>query len=74
MTADDAATRDRIVDLARERDELARRLAVVDGQLTYVGTASGRTAAVDTSSGERVWTATEGALNPPLVRKRAEAK
>ncbi len=41
--------------------------AVVQGDRTYVGTASGRTAAVDTSSGERVWTATEGALNPPLV-------
>ena len=41
--------------------------AVVLGDVTYVGTASGRTAAVDTSSGERIWTAVEGALNPPLV-------
>jgi outer membrane protein assembly factor BamB len=41
--------------------------AVVIGDRTFVGTASGRTAAVDTSSGERIWTAVEGALNPPLV-------
>lgn len=41
--------------------------AVVQGDRTFVGTASGRTAALDTSSGERIWTATEGALNPPLV-------
>jgi outer membrane protein assembly factor BamB len=41
--------------------------AVVIGETTFVGTASGRTAAIDTSSGERIWTAVEGALNPPLV-------
>jgi outer membrane protein assembly factor BamB len=41
--------------------------AVVQGGQTFVGTASGRTAALDTSSGERIWTASEGALNPPLV-------
>ncbi len=41
--------------------------AVVIGDRTFVGTASGRTAALDTSSGERIWTAVEGALNPPLV-------
>lgn len=41
--------------------------AVVLGETTYVGTASGRTAALDTSSGKRLWTAVEGALNPPLV-------
>ncbi len=41
--------------------------AVAMGERTYVGTASGRTAALDTSSGERVWTAVEGAMNPPLV-------
>lgn len=41
--------------------------AVIEGERTYVGTASGRTAALDTSSGDRIWTATEGALNPPLV-------
>ena len=41
--------------------------AVMIGETTFVGTASGRTAAIDTSSGERIWTAVEGALNPPLV-------
>jgi len=41
--------------------------AVILGDVTYVGTAAGRTAAIDTSSGERLWTAVEGALNPPLV-------
>ena len=41
--------------------------AVIEGDVTYVGTASGRTAAMDTSSGERLWTAVEGAMNPPLV-------
>lgn len=41
--------------------------AVAIGDVTYVGTASGRTAALDTSSGERIWTAVEGALNTPLV-------
>lgn len=41
--------------------------AVMIGEMTFVGTASGRTAAIDTSSGERIWTAVEGALNPPLV-------
>ena len=41
--------------------------AVTVGDVTYVGTASGRTAALDTSSGERIWTAVEGALNTPLV-------
>lgn len=41
--------------------------AVILGDVTYAGTASGRTAAFDTSSGERIWTAVEGALNPPLV-------
>ncbi|MEN9409415.1 MAG: hypothetical protein RL216_1389 [Pseudomonadota bacterium] len=41
--------------------------AVILGDVTYVGTASGRTAAVDTSSGDRIWTAVEGALNAPLV-------
>lgn len=41
--------------------------AVVLGDVTYVGTAAGRTAAIDTSSGERIWTAVEGAMNPPLV-------
>lgn len=40
---------------------------VIVGNTIYVGTAAGRTAAVDMSSGERIWTATEGAMNPPLV-------
>jgi outer membrane protein assembly factor BamB len=40
--------------------------AVVGGTI-YVGTAAGRTAAVDVASGQRLWTAVEGAMNPPLV-------
>ncbi|MCC6863762.1 MAG: PQQ-binding-like beta-propeller repeat protein [Rhodobacteraceae bacterium] len=41
--------------------------AVVHGQRMFVGTASGRMASLDMSNGMRVWTANEGALNPPLV-------
>ncbi len=41
--------------------------AVIDGATTYVGTAAGRTVAMSSSSGERIWTAVEGAMNPPLV-------
>lgn len=41
--------------------------AVIVGDTAYVGTAAGRTAAIDASSGQRAWTAIEGALNPPLV-------
>lgn len=41
--------------------------AVILGDRTFVGTASGRTALLDTSSGARIWTAVEGAMNPPLV-------
>ena len=41
--------------------------AVILGDVTYVGTAAGRTAALDTSSGQRLWTVVEGAVNPPLV-------
>jgi outer membrane protein assembly factor BamB len=40
---------------------------VIVGPVTYVGTASGRTAALKTASGERIWTADEGAMNAPLV-------
>lgn len=40
---------------------------VVVGDTTYIGSAAGRTAAVSTSSGERIWTANDGALNPPLA-------
>ncbi len=40
---------------------------VVVGDVIYAGTAAGRTAAIRVSTGERLWTAVEGALNPPLV-------
>lgn len=40
---------------------------VVVGDVTYMGSAAGRTGAFSTSSGERIWTADDGALNPPLV-------
>ncbi|MDZ4095896.1 MAG: PQQ-binding-like beta-propeller repeat protein, partial [Paracoccaceae bacterium] len=39
---------------------------VVVGPVTYVGKAGGRTVAVSSSSGERIWTATEGAYGPVL--------
>lgn len=39
---------------------------VVDGSVVYVGKAGGRTVAVKASSGERIWTATEGAYGPLL--------
>jgi outer membrane protein assembly factor BamB len=37
---------------------------VVDGDRLYAGSAAGRVAAFDLRSGERIWTATEGALSP----------
>ncbi len=37
---------------------------VVDGGVVYVGNQSGRAAALDLASGERIWTATEGAYSP----------
>ena len=37
---------------------------VVVGNTAYVGTQSGRTVALDVTSGERNWTATEGAYSP----------
>jgi outer membrane protein assembly factor BamB len=40
---------------------------VIVGGTIYAGTAAGRTAAIDAGSGERIWTAVEGALSPPLV-------
>lgn len=40
---------------------------VVVGNTVYAGTAAGRTAAFEASSGDRIWTVNEGALNPPLV-------
>jgi outer membrane protein assembly factor BamB len=41
--------------------------AVLVGDTLYAGTGAGRTAAINAGSGERIWTAVEGALNPPLV-------
>lgn len=40
---------------------------VIVGQTVYVGSPSGRIAAIDTNSGERIWTATEGAMSPVWV-------
>lgn len=40
---------------------------VIVGGTIYAGTAAGRTAAIDAGTGERIWTAVEGAMNPPLV-------
>lgn len=37
---------------------------VVSGNRVYVGTSSGRLAALDLASGDRIWTATEGAQSP----------
>lgn len=37
---------------------------VIDGGRVYVGNVSGRTIALDLTSGDRLWTATEGALSP----------
>ncbi len=39
---------------------------VIVGPVTYVGTSSGRTFAIDTETGLPIWTATEGALAPVL--------
>jgi outer membrane protein assembly factor BamB len=40
---------------------------VVSGGVVYVGTAAGRTGAFREETGERVWTAEDGAVNPGLV-------
>jgi len=40
---------------------------VVSGGVVHVGTAAGRTGAFAEDTGERLWTAEEGALNAPLV-------
>jgi outer membrane protein assembly factor BamB len=40
---------------------------VAKGGVIYIGTAAGLTAALSASTGQRIWTATEGALNAPLV-------
>ena len=37
---------------------------VVDGGRVYAGSPAGRIAALDAASGERIWTATEGAMSP----------
>jgi outer membrane protein assembly factor BamB len=41
--------------------------AVIDGKLLYAGSGAGRTVAMSASSGERIWSATEGALGPVAV-------
>ncbi|WP_284325500.1 PQQ-binding-like beta-propeller repeat protein [Cypionkella aquatica] len=40
---------------------------VIVGNTVYLGTAAGRTVAIDMTTGGRIWTTNEGALNPPLV-------
>lgn len=40
---------------------------VVTGGVVYVGTAAGRTGAFREDTGERIWTAEDGAVNPALV-------
>ncbi len=40
---------------------------VISGNTVYVGSAAGRTAAFDATTGQRLWTTNEGAMNPPLV-------
>jgi outer membrane protein assembly factor BamB len=40
---------------------------VIAGGVIYVGTAAGKTAAISAATGQRIWTAYEGALNAPLV-------
>jgi len=40
---------------------------VISGGVVYIGSAAGRTAAFDAKTGQRLWTANEGAMNPALV-------
>ena len=40
---------------------------VIAGGAVYVGSASGRTSAFNAQTGQRLWTANEGAMNPALV-------
>lgn len=40
---------------------------VIVGGVIYAGTQGGRTGAFSAATGDRIWTANEGALNPPLV-------
>jgi len=41
--------------------------AVIDGKVIYAGSGAGRTVAMSSSSGERIWSAGEGALGPVVV-------
>lgn len=41
--------------------------AVMSGKTLYAGSGAGRTVAMSASSGERIWSATEGALGPVAV-------
>ncbi len=41
--------------------------AVINGKVVYAGSASGRTVAMSASSGDRIWSAGEGALGPVAV-------
>lgn len=41
--------------------------AVIDGGTLYAGTGSGRTVAMSSASGEKIWSAGEGALGPVAV-------
>ncbi|CAN1573416.1 COG1520 FOG, WD40-like repeat [Paracoccaceae bacterium] len=41
--------------------------AVIDGKVIYAGSGAGRTVAMSSSSGERIWSADEGALGPVVV-------
>lgn len=40
---------------------------VISGGTVFAGTGAGRTQAISLATGERIWEADEGALNPPLV-------
>jgi outer membrane protein assembly factor BamB len=40
---------------------------VISGGTVYAGTGAGRTQAISLATGQRIWEAEEGALNPPLV-------
>jgi len=40
---------------------------VLIGGTIFAGSAAGRTAAIDTGTGQRIWTAVEGAMDAPLV-------
>lgn len=40
---------------------------VIAGGVIYIGSASGRTVAIDAKTGQRLWFADEGAMNAPLV-------